>query len=238
VVTLAVRVMRNNDTIPDVALTRTVGAWLREYVHLPPSVGALLYPYTSMNERSPGWAAAKSSMHEPPVDGELSLDIARDGTLKRVHWFLPTLDSASNAEILAAIRIAEANGRFRELQGSKPPVSELEVQFVTDQRAGDDPIARLHADRILISSQARMLSSKPPKYPEGEHGDGRGRFTFIVDERGSVVPTTIQALEATSGSFVTAGFDALRQAVFAPARAGACPVKERVTMNLVWKLAN
>lgn len=235
-VTLAVRVMRGNDTIADPLLTQTIGAWLRQYVHLSASVGALLYPYTTMNERSPGWTAAKSRMHDRPSDGELSVQVAHDGTIKRIRWFVPTFDSTSNAAIVAAFRLAEAQGRFGELQTGKRPVSGLEIQFVTDPHADGEPIARLHANRILISSQARVVSGKAPTYPPEEHGDGRVKLSFVVDEQGSVVPTSIRVLAATSEPFMTSAVAAARQVVYAPAMAGSCPVKERITTTLTFRL--
>lgn len=236
VVILAVRVLRGNDTIADPVLTKTIGAWLRQYVHLTASVGALLYPYTTMNERSPGWAEAKPRMHDRPSDGELSLQVARDGTIKRISWFVPTFDSTSNAAIVTALRLAETNGRFRELQAGKRPVSELEVQFVTDPHAGGEPIARLHANRILITSQARAVSGHAPVYPPDEHGDARVTLSFVVDEAGSVIPTSIRVLAATSEPFMKSAVAALRHVVYVPAMAGSCPVKESVTTTLSFRV--
>lgn len=165
------------------------------------------------------------------LDAMYGVTLRRDGHVEHAEVMTASLNPALDRAALAAIRSADSAGVFAPpppgIRGDTIPLRLLLVAS-DSARARGAPVLRArvpirHLDRQLAPAD----SERPPRYPDELRGRGiRGRVdvSFIVDEKGAVVRSTISVRRASDAAFVRAVLEVLPSYRFVPAVVDGCAV--------------
>ena len=237
-VILYLRVRIQGDTGTDLIANESLAATLRSRWHPPETIGRLFYPYTVEHpDPGPNLHPAAQMLDLAPPAGAYSFTVSVDRHLREIAVQSTSGDSATDASLVAALEAAERDGDaapFTHTVGALGAT--LLAELYTDGNRGGSPLVRVHVHRITVDSPAAFKSadvhSTPAIRRQGKSGFATMRY--VINEAGRVEPSSLRAIEATSGIFADAARDALLGAKFKPARSGGCPVKMLVEQRVVF----
>jgi hypothetical protein len=220
----AIRVFRDGDDKPDVALTRAIGDMLRSSFRPSASMGALFSPNTYFGQNG--------KQHFSQVLGAFRLMIQPDGSTSG-RWVSPLADPETRVAVSAAVSDPASSDGFRQMMAShgwrKPEALLLQLVALTDDiLAGQSALVRVRVPMIRIDGDSVdqvFLRGKPETlhplrgYDKLRSDGGR---PLVIDGSGHLTDTGPEvAWVIARGSSQTT----IRNGIaFAPVRVGGCPV--------------
>lgn len=237
-VILYLRVRAEGDTGTDLIANESLALTLRSRWRPPETIGRLFYPYTVGHpDRWSDWHRTGPALELGPPAGAFSFRVSVDGHMRAIAVQSTSGDSATDASMVAALGDAEREGDAASFTHAAAGLgATLLAELYQDGTRGGAPLVRVHVSRITVDSPAVFKSADVHTTAaiRKRGTSGFATMRYVVNEAGRVEPSSLHAIESTSGIFADAAREALLGAKFKPARTGGCPVKMLVQQRVVY----
>lgn len=191
------------------------------------------------------------SLEAPPsIEAAVSFTLDRGGAARDIHLVASSLAPSVDTTVIAAVQRASDTHTFPSFPSAVAVMGDrrLVVRIFTaaeQSTARGIPVARLVAPAWRLARPARlsMTVSQPslaPEVPSGRPSLDSTTFSFVVDELGHPVASTVRNINpdgslAPDNPFAALVLRSLSDFRFEPALIGQCAVKQLIRQRFVYR---
>ncbi len=216
----------------------SVAAAVAQRLALPPILSMVVYIGHGGSSGSTGRAPGAHL----DLDATYGVTLAPDGHLRQLRVITSSLDAQLDSAALAAVRTTAEERAFPHFSAVRTDTVAfgISVSASDSARARGIPVLRVHIPLRQLDRRLQQLSDIAPPYPQSlraQRVEGRVDVSFVVDDTGAVIPSTISVRSASDIAFARAVLTTVPRLRFEPAIVDGCRVPFRAAIPFLFSLA-